>query len=534
MNESIAVNVGGEIFRVMSHQMNNFPKCRLTKLFDHKYLTRTAILELCDDYNPRQTAVTFFFDRDPQSFRFIMSAFRGHLIHASKSVCMARLSEEMVYWSVAEAWLDNCCRLRLEECLSVSEKYEKDMDIKLERYLVKQEKLTFISPIGGWKDLTQNWESVKKYVWKTVEDPTTSTFAKIWMFISISFILLSLTIFVIGTVDGYYTIDENEIEVEINVLEGIETVCMAWFTFEYVVRLTAAPKKFKFCRQILNIVDLLTIIPFFVQLLWTGGHWVSIHTWKHISQMLRIMRVMRVFRLGRHSGGLKLLCSTLYDSTNELAMLSIYLLIGIVVLASVVYATDQHIFANLGEATWFAAVTITTVGYGDFVPQSLMGKIITSLSFLLGLFGMAMPIHPIISNFSNCYRTQRNVELAFKRLLRMRDNKEKDALQEIIERRVKNANRFLEASRKETNEREAKDNIIKTSSGKQKSKTLKRAFTSPMMLPQKRMSKSAKSSRSLSLKSTPSTALQSNEELLPLPEARAGSSKECHCIFCTD
>ena len=99
-------------------------------------------------------------------------------------------------------------------------------------------------------------------------------------------------------------------------------------------------------------------------------------------------------------------------------------------------------------------------------------------------------------------------------------------MQEIIERRVKNANRFLEASRKETNEREAKDNIIKTSSGKQKSKTLKRAFTSPMMLPQKRMSKSAKSSRSLSLKSTPSTALQSNEELLPLPEARAGSSKE--------
>ena len=49
----------------------------------------------------------------PKVFRLIPYFF-ADLIHASKSVCMARLSEEMVYWSVAEAWLDNCCRLRLE------------------------------------------------------------------------------------------------------------------------------------------------------------------------------------------------------------------------------------------------------------------------------------------------------------------------------------------------------------------------------------------------------------------------------------
>nr|XP_002130030.1 potassium voltage-gated channel subfamily B member 2 isoform X1 [Ciona intestinalis] len=423
------LNVGGRKFILKPKQLDRLPRSRLAKLYKTKSRTPASLALLCDDvrfYDVKNNDVKdsdvgteYFFDRDPESFLYIMAAYRGASIHAPKSVCAMRLSEEMKYWEIDLCLLDACCTERLETATTLTGLNMKNISQKMEQYYLKQEEIKFLPKMTSWDDVTYNLHTLRLRAWSVVEDPSSSIIAKIWTLTSVAFIIISLVCFVTGTVPGYYEKDAHGQEHEIESLATIEKVCMVWFTIEYITRLIVAPEKVYFIRQILNVIDLLTIIPFFIQQFKPEAA-NGIQTWQHLTQVFRIMRVLRIFRLGRHSNGLKLLCVTLYQSSNELIMLSIFLMIGIVMLATLVFSFESHdLFPNLGEALWFAAVTITTVGYGDIVPETIAGKVVTSTSFLVGVIAIAMPIHPIISNFSNCYRTQREMENAFKRALKV-------------------------------------------------------------------------------------------------------------------
>uniref|UniRef100_F6TMZ9 BTB domain-containing protein n=1 Tax=Ciona intestinalis TaxID=7719 RepID=F6TMZ9_CIOIN len=405
------LNVGGRKFILKPKQLDRLPRSRLAKLYKTKNRSRTpaSLALLCDDVRFYDTE--YFFDRDPESFLYIMAAYRGASIHAPKSVCAMRLSEEMKYWEIDLCLLDACCTDRHNAHWS-----------QHEEYIAEDGAVLF----KAGRNQISTQDDLRLRAWSVVEDPSSSIIAKIWTLTSVAFIIISLVCFVTGTVPGYYEKDAHGQEHEIESLATIEKVCMVWFTIEYITRLIVAPEKVYFIRQILNVIDLLTIIPFFIQQFKPEAA-NGIQTWQHLTQLtqvFRIMRVLRIFRLGRHSNGLKLLCVTLYQSSNELIMLSIFLMIGIVMLATLVFSFESHdLFPNLGEALWFAAVTITTVGYGDIVPETIAGKVVTSTSFLVGVIAIAMPIHPIISNFSNCYRTQREMENAFKRALKVQKRK---------------------------------------------------------------------------------------------------------------
>nr|CAB3258001.1 potassium voltage-gated channel subfamily B member 2 [Phallusia mammillata] len=358
------INIGGKVFRLSDDHLSRLPTSRLAIM----YRKRSKVI------SNQQSNV--YFDRNPETFECILAAYRGGQVHAPKSICPIQLQEEMMFWFIDESLLDACCCERLEMALAIIKKNEKNMTEKMTHYALKQQKIRLLTKIQSWEDFTKNMYTMRLRLWSVAEDPSSSTFAKIWMLTSITFILISLAVFVLGTVDGYYTVNENGEEHEIQILSDVEMVCMAWFTFEYIVRFTVSLEKFKFLRQFLNIIDVLTIIPFFVE---TFSHSAetgsTIETWIHMTQLLRILRIVRIFRLGRHSEGLKLLCVTLYQSSNELVMLSIYLFIGIIILATSLYILEgEELFSNLYEALWFSAVTITTVGYGDIAPKTVTGK----------------------------------------------------------------------------------------------------------------------------------------------------------------
>ena len=128
-----------------------------------------------------------------------------------------------------------------------------------------------------------------------------------------------------------------------------------------------------------------------------------------ILEFFSIIRILRLFKLTRHSPGLKILIHTFKASSKELNLLLFFLILGMVIFASLVYYAERldsnptNDFKSIPEGLWWAVVTMTTVGYGDMVPKTYAGLIVGSLCALSGVLVIALPVPVIVSNFSMFY-----------------------------------------------------------------------------------------------------------------------------------
>jgi hypothetical protein len=244
------------------------------------------------------------------------------------------------------------------------------------------------------KQLDENGDSIEdvhhnrflKRIWDTFENPNSSNFAKILAIWSLGIIVLSIGVFCIETLPSLddskpiTVVYPNGTETKrpgknINgkVFFGMNAFCTAWFTLELIIRFLVSPSKMRFVKSFLNILDFLSIIPFYItQAL--SGHAGGVG----VLRVMRVIRVARIFKLSRHSRGLYILGKTLHSSFNELVMLFLFLLMGVMLFASAAYYAEHQEnniqFASIPHSFWWAVVTMTTVGYGDIAPITLPGE----------------------------------------------------------------------------------------------------------------------------------------------------------------
>ncbi|XP_070795746.1 potassium voltage-gated channel subfamily A member 3-like [Pituophis catenifer annectens] len=193
----------------------------------------------------------------------------------------------------------------------------------------------------------------------------------------------------------------------------VETLCIIWFSFELLVRFFACPSKPTFSKNIMNIIDIVAIIPYFITLgtelaerQGNGQQAMSLA----ILRVIRLVRVFRIFKLSRHSKGLQILGQTLKASMRELGLLIFFLFIGVILFSSAVYFAEADdptsSFSSIPDAFWWAVVTMTTVGYGDMHPVTIGGKIVGSLCAIAGVLTIALPVPVIVSNFNYFYHRE--------------------------------------------------------------------------------------------------------------------------------
>uniref|UniRef100_A0A182M9X6 Ion transport domain-containing protein n=1 Tax=Anopheles culicifacies TaxID=139723 RepID=A0A182M9X6_9DIPT len=141
-----------------------------------------------------------------------------------------------------------------------------------------------------------------------------------------------------------------------------------------------------------------------------------------ILEFFSIIRIMRLFKLTRHSSGLKILIQTFRASAKELTLLVFFLVLGIVIFASLVYYAERiqinphNDFNSIPLGLWWALVTMTTVGYGDMTPKTYIGMFVGALCALAGVLTIALPVPVIVSNFTMYYsHTQARAKLPKRR-----------------------------------------------------------------------------------------------------------------------
>uniref|UniRef100_A0A0N4ZAL1 BTB domain-containing protein n=1 Tax=Parastrongyloides trichosuri TaxID=131310 RepID=A0A0N4ZAL1_PARTI len=196
----------------------------------------------------------------------------------------------------------------------------------------------------------------------------------------------------------------------------VELICNIWFTIEIVIRFFTCPSKAKYFKAPVNIIDMVATTTFYIDLLLTTlGATADL-------EFFSIIRIMRLFKLTQHSQGLKILMHTFKASAKELMLLVFFLVLGIVVFASLVYYAERvevnpgNQFQSIPLGLWWAIVTMTTVGYGDMSPQTSMGRLVGSLCAIMGVLTIALPVPVIVSNFAMYYsHTQARAKMPKKR-----------------------------------------------------------------------------------------------------------------------
>lgn len=185
-----------------------------------------------------------------------------------------------------------------------------------------------------------------------------------------------------------------------------EVASVIIFTIEYTMRIwvcTEDPRyknpisgRLKFFFDPMTIIDLLSFLPFYLP-------FFSIDL--RFLRALRLFRLFRLFKVGRYSQSLSLLTQVFKSKKEELLITLFSIFILLVVASSLMYLVENRAqpenFSSIPSAMWWGVATLTTVGYGDIYPVTVIGKIFGSIIAILGIGLFALPTGIIASGFSS-------------------------------------------------------------------------------------------------------------------------------------
>jgi voltage-gated potassium channel len=187
-------------------------------------------------------------------------------------------------------------------------------------------------------------------------------------------------------------------------LLAVELVAGAAFTLEYLLRLyacTADPEyrhpvlgRLRFAARPLMLLDLLAVLPFFL---------APVANELRIVRILRLLRVLRLAKLGRYSTALGTLGRVARARSADLTA-SLSLVLTLLLLAAcMMYAAERDAqpdaFGSIPDAMWWAAMTVTTVGYGDVYPTTSLGRVLGATTAVLGIALFALPTSILAAEF---------------------------------------------------------------------------------------------------------------------------------------
>ncbi|XP_049876329.1 potassium voltage-gated channel protein Shaw-like isoform X2 [Pectinophora gossypiella] len=422
----VVLNVGGIRHETYKATLKKIPATRLSRL-----------TEALANYDP--VLNEYFFDRHPGVFAQVLNYYRTGKLHYPTDVCGPLFEEELEFWGLDANQVEPCCWMTYtqhrdtQETLAVLDRLDLDTEKPSDEEVARK----FGFEEDYYNGTVSWWQQLKPQMWSLFDEPYSSNAAKIIGVISVFFICVSIISFCLKThpdmrvpvIRNYTVTTANQTQswaldkVQTNAHVAffyIECVCNAWFTLEILVRFISSPNKCEFVKSSVNIIDYIATMSFYIDLILQK--YASHVENADILEFFSIIRIMRLFKLTRHSSGLKILIQTFRASAKELTLLVFFLVLGIVIFASLVYYAERiqtnphNDFNSIPLGLWWALVTMTTVGYGDMAPKTYVGMFVGALCALAGVLTIALPVPVIVSNFAMYYsHTQARAKLPKKR-----------------------------------------------------------------------------------------------------------------------
>ncbi|UPL49520.1 ion transporter [Hymenobacter sublimis] len=170
-------------------------------------------------------------------------------------------------------------------------------------------------------------------------------------------------------------------------LRAVEWAFTVLFLTEYIARLVVVRRPLTYALSLLGIIDFLSIAPTLVSLVLPGSQYLlTIRT-------LRLLRVFRIFKLGRFVGEGEFIVRALKASRFKILVFLTAVLTLVVVIGTLMYVVEggQNGFTSIPKSIYWAIVTLTTVGYGDISPVTVLGQSLASVLMILGYAIIAVP-----------------------------------------------------------------------------------------------------------------------------------------------
>ncbi|MCG3882354.1 ion transporter [Psychrobacter sp. Ps3] len=176
------------------------------------------------------------------------------------------------------------------------------------------------------------------------------------------------------------------------------------FTIEYLLRLFSAPNRFRYVFSFFGIVDLLSVLPSYLSLLFVGVQYLL------VIRILRILRVFRVLKLKAYMQQAGFLASALKTSQQKITVFFLSLVLLVTIFGSVVYVVEgpENGFTSIPLSIYWAVVTVTTTGYGDMSPKTPIGQAIASMVMITGYAIIAVPTGIFTAELARNMRPQLN------------------------------------------------------------------------------------------------------------------------------
>jgi voltage-gated potassium channel len=172
------------------------------------------------------------------------------------------------------------------------------------------------------------------------------------------------------------------------------------FTIEYIFRIICVRRPLSYVFSFYGLVDLLTLIPTYISWYFVGAHSLI------VIRSIRLLRIFRLFKLARFVGEADILGKALGASRHKIIVFLTGAFSIVLFMGALMYLVEGEAsgYTSIPKSMYWAIVTMTTVGYGDLVPQTDMGKFIASLLMIMGYGILAVPTGIVSVEIANASR----------------------------------------------------------------------------------------------------------------------------------
>lgn len=225
-----------------------------------------------------------------------------------------------------------------------------------------------------------------------------TTAGKTFDVVVICLILISIVVVALDSVKSI----REQFGAQILYLEWFLTIL---FSIEYVLRVIAVRRPFRYILSFYGLIDLFSILPTYVSLFVPGTQYLL------TIRILRLLRIFRIMKLSEYVSEANIISEALRASRRKITVFFTAILALVTVLGSLMYVIEgeEHGFTDIPTSVYWAVVTLTTVGYGDLSPKTPLGQAFASLVMILGYAIIAVPTGIVTAEFARSrkdYSTQ--------------------------------------------------------------------------------------------------------------------------------